>query len=49
MISRGGMGGGDIKLMAAIGAFLGWQYAVLVLVLSFALGAIVGVALLIAR
>ena len=46
---RQGVGGGDIKLMAAIGAFLGWRYAILILAWSFVLGAVVGVALLIAR
>ncbi len=38
----GGMGGGDIKLMAAIGAFLGWKQALLTIILGSALGAIVG-------
>lgn len=43
-----GMGGGDIKLMAMVGAFLGWQQALLTIFIGAALGAIVGV-ILIAR
>lgn len=35
---RAGLGGGDIKLFAAIGAWLGWQSLPLVLLLSGALG-----------
>lgn len=38
----GGMGGGDIKLMAAIGAFTGWKQALLTILLASALGAAVG-------
>jgi leader peptidase (prepilin peptidase)/N-methyltransferase len=38
----GGMGGGDIKLMAAIGAFLGWKLALLTIFFGSALGAVVG-------
>lgn len=38
----GGMGGGDIKLMAAVGAFVGWKQALLTIIFGSALGAIVG-------
>ncbi len=37
------MGGGDIKLLAMIGSFLGWQTALLVLPVSSLIGAVVGV------
>ena len=40
---REGMGGGDIKLIAMIGAFLGWQSLPFVIFGSSVLGAIVGV------
>jgi leader peptidase (prepilin peptidase)/N-methyltransferase len=38
-----GMGGGDVKMLAMIGAFLGWKLMVLTLVLSSVLGSVVGV------
>lgn len=38
-----GMGGGDIKLMAMIGAFLGWQSIYFVVFLSAIAGALVGI------
>jgi leader peptidase (prepilin peptidase)/N-methyltransferase len=41
------MGGGDLKLMAMIGAYMGWQLALLVLFLSTLVGSIVGVTLII--
>ena len=38
-----GMGGGDVKMLAMIGAFLGWEPVVLTLVLSSLIGSLVGV------
>lgn len=38
-----GMGGGDVKLMAMIGAFLGWQMVLAVLFLAAAAGSVYGV------
>lgn len=46
--SEEGMGLGDAKLMAMVGAFLGWQGALLALFFGVLSGAIVGVALLVA-
>lgn len=40
-----GMGYGDFKLLAALGAWLGWQALPLVLLLSAGVGALVGIAL----
>lgn len=44
---RTGMGGGDIKLLAAIGAFLGWKSVLAVILISSVLGAVVGIAAMI--
>ena len=44
-----GMGGGDIKLLAMIGAFLGWTSTVFTIVVSSLIGSIVGVALMVAK
>jgi leader peptidase (prepilin peptidase)/N-methyltransferase len=41
-----GMGYGDFKLFAAIGAWLGWQMLPLVLMLAAAVGAVVGLAMM---
>jgi leader peptidase (prepilin peptidase)/N-methyltransferase len=38
-----GMGYGDFKLLAALGAWLGWQYLPLVLIFSAGAGALVGI------
>jgi len=40
------MGGGDIKLAAGMGAFLGWQMLLLGLFLAFFLGSVIGIALM---
>lgn len=49
VISRGGMGGGDIKLIAMIGTFLGWQMALLTIFLAALSGSVVGIYLMAAR
>jgi leader peptidase (prepilin peptidase)/N-methyltransferase len=41
-----GMGFGDVKMLAMIGAFLGWKLMLLTLVLSSFLGSIVGMAMI---
>lgn len=43
-----GMGYGDFKLLAAIGAWLGWTLLPLVIMLSSVVGAVVGISLIIA-
>ena len=47
VLSNGGMGGGDIKYIAAIGALLGWQKVLLVIFIGAFLGSIVGLFLII--
>jgi leader peptidase (prepilin peptidase)/N-methyltransferase len=44
-----GMGGGDVKMLAMIGAFLGWKQVVLTLVLSSFLGSLAGLLVLVFR
>lgn len=44
-----GMGYGDFKLFALIGAWLGWQYLPLTILLSSVVGAVIGIALMINR
>ncbi|RMF83774.1 MAG: prepilin peptidase [Nitrospirae bacterium] len=45
-LSRGGMGLGDVKLVAMIGAFLGWRLALLTILLAAVSGSLVGVAMM---
>jgi len=42
VLSQGGMGGGDIKLAAVMGAFLGWKLGLIALLLSFLAGSLAG-------
>lgn len=44
-----GMGGGDVKMLAMVGAFLGWQQVILTLVLSSVAGSLVGMLLIATR
>ncbi|WP_333870589.1 prepilin peptidase [Desulforamulus putei] len=44
VLSRGGLGGGDIKLVTGIGVFLGWKLLLVSLFVSFILGSLVGIA-----
>lgn len=46
IVSRGGMGGGDIKLAAMMGAFLGWPRVAVGLLFAFVLGAAAGLLLI---
>ncbi|KUK11040.1 MAG: Type 4 prepilin-like proteins leader peptide-processing enzyme [Clostridia bacterium 41_269] len=45
ILSRGGMGGGDIKLAAVMGLILGWKLVLVALFISFCVGGLVGVML----
>ncbi len=42
-----GMGYGDFKLLALFGGWLGWQYLLLVVLLSSLLGAVIGIGLIV--
>jgi leader peptidase (prepilin peptidase)/N-methyltransferase len=43
LLKKESMGGGDVKLAAMLGAFLGWQMIVMSLFVAFLSGAIVGI------
>jgi leader peptidase (prepilin peptidase)/N-methyltransferase len=47
ILSKGGMGGGDIKMMAMVGALMGWKSVILTTFLGSLTGAIVGIFLMI--
>ena len=49
ILTRGGIGGGDMKLMAMLGAALGWKGAFMAFALSQVAGGIVALMLLIVR
>lgn len=46
LVSRGGMGGGDLKLGAMLGAFLGWKALLFALFVAIVLGGAIGAVLL---
>ena len=47
IISRGGMGGGDVKLSAAVGLWLGVEGMLLFLLLAFIMGGVISLLLLV--
>jgi leader peptidase (prepilin peptidase) / N-methyltransferase len=47
LVSGGGMGGGDMKLGAMLGAFLGWKALVFALFVAIVLGGVVAIAFLV--
>ena len=49
IISKGGMGGGDIKLVASVGTLLGFEATLSMISLSFILGGVVAIILLITK
>lgn len=46
---KDGMGGGDIKLLAMMGAFLGWKSILFIIFVSSLLGSVIGVTLMAIR
>lgn len=49
LFKREGMGGGDVKLLAMIGAFLGWKSVFLTIILSSFIGSFVGIILILIK
>ncbi len=49
LLKRDGMGGGDIKLMAMVGLFLGWKLTLLALLIAVYAGGLVGIVILIRK
>ncbi|MCP8900229.1 prepilin peptidase [Gilvimarinus xylanilyticus] len=49
LTGKEGMGYGDFKLLAALGAWMGWQMLPLVIILSSVVGAVIGIALIVIK
>ncbi len=49
VFGKEGMGGGDIKLLAMVGAFLGWKPALLTIMIGSLVGSIIGITLIAAK
>jgi len=46
LTGKEGMGYGDFKLLAALGAWLGWQALPMIIILSSLVGAVIGIAMI---
>ena len=46
---KDGMGYGDFKLLAALGAWLGWQQLPIIIMMSAVVGAVINIAMIVAR
>lgn len=49
LTGKEGMGGGDIKLLAMMGAFLGWRSVPFIIFSASLLGSVIGISLMVAR
>ena len=49
IVSNGGMGGGDIKLMAVLGLWFGWQQLLVLMFVTFISGALISITLLLLK
>lgn len=49
LFGKEGMGMGDVKLLAMIGAFLGWKPAVMTIMVGSFVGSVVGISLLVMK
>jgi len=47
--NKEGMGYGDFKLLAALGAWMGWQMLPVIILLSSVVGAVVGISMIVAK
>lgn len=49
LLKKRGMGFGDVKLIAMLGAFFGWQGVILIIMMASLMGSVVGVAMILAQ